>query len=118
MACYIAGEMNAWSHTEMTKVDDIHYTITIADATKAMKYKYCSGPAWDYVEKSAAGEEIADRTYSENDVVESWLAVYTPDNTAVDNITTSKQETKTIHNGQIVIIRDGIMFNMMGQEVK
>ena len=118
MACYIAGEMNGWSHTEMTKVDDIHYTITIADATKAMKYKYCSGPAWDYVEKSAAGEEIADRIYSENDVVESWLAVYTPDNTAVDNITTSKHATKAIINGQIVVIRDGVMFNMMGQEVK
>ena len=118
MACYIAGEMNGWSHTEMTKVDETHYTITIDDATKAMKYKYCSGPAWDYVEKSATGEEIADRTYSENDVVESWLAVYTPDNTAVDNITTSKHATKAIINGQIVVIRDGVMFNMMGQEVK
>ena len=117
-ACYIAGEMNGWSHTEMTKVDETHYTITIDDATKAMKYKYCSGPAWDYVEKNAAGEEIADRTYSENDVVESWLAVYTPENTAVDNITTSKHATKAIINGQIVVIRDGVMFNMMGQEVK
>jgi hypothetical protein len=51
-------------------------------------------------------------------VVESSLAGYTPDNTAVDNITTSKQENKTIYNGQIVVMRDGIMFNMMGQEVK
>ena len=78
-ACYIAGEMNGWSHTEMTKVDDTHYTITIDEATKAMKYKYCSGPSWDYVEMQADGvNDVQDRTYSENDVVEAWKAVYNP----------------------------------------
>ena len=80
-ACYIAGEMNAWSHTEMNKVDDTHYTLEIVGATQAMKYKYCSGPAWDYVEKSATGEELQDRTYSANDVVASWAAVYDPNGT-------------------------------------
>ena len=79
-ACYIAGEMNGWSQVEMTKVDDSHYTIDVADATDAMKYKYCSGPAWAYVEKSASGEEIADRTYSTSDVVAKWAAVYDPTN--------------------------------------
>ena len=78
-ACYIAGEMNTWSHTEMTKVDETHYTITIAEATTAMKYKYCSGPSWDYVEMHADGvTDVQDRTYAENDVVEAWKAVYTP----------------------------------------
>ena len=80
-ACYIAGEMNGWSHTEMTKVDDTHYTLTVDSATTAMKYKYCSGPGWAYVEKTAAGEEVADRTYSANDVVESWSSVYDPNAT-------------------------------------
>ena len=84
-ACYIAGEMSGWSQTEMTKVDDTHYTIAIAGATTAMKYKYCSGPAWEYVEKSATGEELADRTYSANDVVAKWLAVYNPNNTSDPN---------------------------------
>ena len=79
-ACYIAGEMNTWSHTEMTKVDETHYTITIAEATKAMKYKYCSGPDWAYVEMHADGvTDVQDRTYAENDVVEAWKAVYTPE---------------------------------------
>ena len=78
-ACYIAGEMNGWSQQEMTKVDDTHYTITIATATTAMKYKYCSGPSWDYVEMQADGAtDVQDRTYSANDVVESWKAVYNP----------------------------------------
>ena len=74
-ACYIAGDMNSWSFTEMTKVDDTHYTIIAGSGG----YKYCSGPSWDYVEKDAQGEEISNRTYSENDVVASWLAVYDPE---------------------------------------
>ncbi len=77
-ACYIAGEMTGWSHTEMTKVDDTHYKLELADATDAMKYKYCSGPGWAYVEKTANGDEVADRTYFVEDVVEAWAAVYEP----------------------------------------
>ena len=68
-ACYIAGEMNGWSQVEMNKVDDTHYTLDIADATEAMPYKYCSGPGWAYVEKTADGGEVADRAYTPNDVV-------------------------------------------------
>ena len=77
-ACYIAGEMNEWKHQEMTKVDETHYTITIAEATTAMGYKYCSGPGWAYVEKDASGNEIGDRAYSAEDVVAKWAAVYEP----------------------------------------
>ncbi|MBP3349991.1 MAG: starch-binding protein [Bacteroidaceae bacterium] len=77
-ACYIAGDMNGWSHQEMTKVDDTHYTIDIADANESQGYKYSSGPGWDYVEKDANGGEINNRTYSENDVVAKWNKVYEP----------------------------------------
>ena len=80
-ACYLAGEMNGWSHTEMTKVDDTHYTLTVDTATTAMKYKYCSGPGWKYVEKTATGEDVVDRTYSANDIVEAWASVYDPNST-------------------------------------
>ena len=71
-ACYIAGEMNSWTLTEMTKVDDTHYTITIDGATTEHKYKYSCGNSWDYVELKVDGSEVADRSYSENDVVEKW----------------------------------------------
>ena len=117
-ACYIAGEMNAWTQQEMTKVDETHYTITIAEATTAMKYKYCSGPSWDYVEKDANGEEIADRTYSENDVVATWLAVYEPTITGVDNIDVEKKAVKVIRDGQMFIIRDNVVYSVLGQVVK
>ena len=126
-ACYIAGEMNTWSFTEMTKVDETHYTITIADATTAMKYKYCSGPSWDYVEMQANGvTDVQDRTYSANDVVESWKAVYEPageepgddpvdPETAVDNVAVGEKAVKVIRNGQMYIIRNGVIYNAMGQ---
>lgn len=72
-ACYIAGEMNNWSQQPMSKVDETHYTLEIATATITNKYKYCSGPTWTYV------EDIADnRSYTANDVVSSWAAIYDP----------------------------------------
>ena len=79
-ACYIAGEMNSWSFTEMTKIDDTHYTVTLAEATEAMGYKYCSGPGWAYVEVTEEDGEVANRTYAANDVVVKWASVYDPAN--------------------------------------
>jgi hypothetical protein len=38
--------------------------------------------------------------------------------TAVEDVTTTKKATKFVHNGQIVVLRDGVMFNLLGQEVK
>ena len=51
-------------------------------------------------------------------VAEDLIYIAATPTTDIENITTSKHATKTIHNGQIVVIRDGVMFNMMGQEVK
>ena len=76
--CYIAGEMNGWSHVEMTKVDATHFTITVPTANTYMKYKYCSGPGWEYVETEASGVDRADRTYSSADKVVRWMQVYNP----------------------------------------
>ena len=75
--CYICGKCTGWSHTEMTKVDETHYTITL-ETTEQDGYKYCSGPDWAYVEKDADGNEMSDRTYAANDVVAQWASVYNP----------------------------------------
>ena len=78
--CYINGDMTGWKFTEMTKVDDTHYTITIEGAKKDDGYKYASGSDWGYVEKDANGNEIGNRTYADgNDVVARWASVYDPD---------------------------------------
>lgn len=38
--------------------------------------------------------------------------------TDVENVTTQKNTTKFIRNGQIMVMRDGVIFNLLGQEVK
>jgi hypothetical protein len=81
--CYIAGNFptQAWSPKDrkLTKVDATHYTITIADATEAMEYKYCSGPDWPYVEKDSLGAELAaNRTWTASDKVAKWAAIFDP----------------------------------------
>ena len=80
-ACYITGEMNGWSTsaTPLTKVDETHYTVDLPNATAEMKYQYLCGPDWKYIEKTAEGAAIADRTWSAMDVVAKWLEVFTLD---------------------------------------
>ena len=80
---YIAGDFAtlAWSPKDrkLTKVDDTHFTIDIPEATTANVYKYCSGPDWIYVEKTAAGADASNRAYVDgNDVVAKWSLVYNP----------------------------------------
>ena len=38
--------------------------------------------------------------------------------TAIDHVTTSAKAVKTIENGQLVIIKNGIRYNVAGQEMK
>ena len=46
-------------------------------------------------------------------------SIYTASNTsAVDNITTTVAPVKMIQNGQLVIIRDGVKYNVQGAVVK
>ena len=79
--CYIIGNFPSqkWTHIKMNKLTATTYTITIADAIEASKYKYCSGADWMYVEKTASGTEVADRTWVQGgDIVEKWAKVYDP----------------------------------------
>ena len=119
VTCYIVGDMNGWAFTnEMEKVDATHYTITLSDVHDAMGYKYCSGPDWAYEEKTAAGEPVGNRTYTENDVVEAWAAVYGVES-AVENVVVEKASAvKVIKDGQMVIEMNGKFFNILGAEVK
>ncbi len=71
-SCFIAGGMNSWTFTEMTRVDATHYTITFDDVTKSTEYKYFCGPDFMYAECWADLNYRSNRTYSENDVVEGW----------------------------------------------
>ena len=87
-ACYIAGNWDYFTtFTVMTKVNATTYTVTIPNSTASHGYKYCSGPAWGYVEKTSTGAELVpNRTYSTSDVVAKWASVYNPIATPVDII--------------------------------
>lgn len=98
-ACYITGEMNGWSPsaTPLTKVNETTYTIDLPTATETMKYQYLSGPDWQYIEKTAEGTSITDRTWSAADVVVNWGSVFTPDEREVTIEVLVSSEVKVLY---------------------
>ena len=93
------------------------FTITTTEL-KGTEWKYASGPSWDYVEKDANGEEIANRKEAGNpDVVASWLAIYNPEPdepTAVD-----EAESLNIYANEGTIYADAeiAIYNLAGVDV-
>lgn len=98
-ACYITGEMNNWSPsaTRMTMVNETTYTVDLPNATETMKYQYLSGPDWAYIEKTADGGSVTDRTWSANDVVTNWASVFTPDEREVTIEVLVPNEVKVLY---------------------
>ncbi len=87
--CYVVGglpELSSWAvgaAVEMSRVaGKDQFTVTVAgisaaDVSASEGYKYVCGPDWKYVEKTASGSEVTNRTTIGNpDVVASWAAVY------------------------------------------
>ena len=87
--CYIVGglpQLSSWSAgaaVPMNKVEGKdQFTVTIAgistaDISASEGYKYICGPDWKYVEKTASGDEVTNRTTIGNpDIVAKWAAVY------------------------------------------
>ena len=75
--CYIAGQMNDWDFERMTQVDATHWTITYDNVFKTTEYKYACQASWDYKELDQEGNDVANRTWTANDVVEKWNNPYT-----------------------------------------
>jgi predicted alpha/beta superfamily hydrolase len=75
-ACFIAGEMTGWNPVQMSKQNNSVYTITISYAKENQLYKYCSGPAWNFVETKTDSKTVTNRTYSAKDTVEKWSLVW------------------------------------------
>ncbi|MDD4489605.1 MAG: T9SS type A sorting domain-containing protein [Paludibacter sp.] len=98
-ACYIVGGMNNWSfNNRMTKVDATHFTIDLPNAKETDEYKYWSGPDWKYEEADAQGQKREkNRTWQENDVVESWLEVFKLDERDVTIDVLAPAEVKVLY---------------------
>lgn len=119
-ACYIAGDMTGWSHMPMDKLNDTHYTITIAGSNAGQGYKYCSGPNWAYEERWADGSWRANRSYTASDVVEKWLAVYVPTAPKIDIKIMAKTPwtTTNLHIwGDASTSWPGVVMNQMNNSV-
>ena len=78
-ACYIARDMNSWTHEPMTQDPSYptKFTIDIPGATESHVYKYCCGANWAWVEKDEWGGDIGNRPYSSIDYVDRWANVVT-----------------------------------------
>ena len=87
--CYVVGglpQLSSWSAgaaVEMNRVGEKdQFTVTVAgittaDVSASEGYKYICGPDWKYVEKSASGDEVVNRTtIGTPDVVEKWATMY------------------------------------------
>ena len=53
-----------------------------------------------------------------NDAVQVYFLKAEALSTAVDNITINQNATKFIENGQLVIVKDGVRYNVIGQVTK
>lgn len=103
-AVYIAGSFNGWnpSSHQMTKIAENKYQIEVETSSAGLKYKYCSGPGWQYVEKTSSSGEVADRSYNANDNVAKWAAVYNP-TLIPGNITITANVPANTPDGEVYI---------------
>ena len=74
---YVAGDFSEWAFLPMAAVEEVEnqFTLAIEGEFESIAYKYACGNDWAYREVAEDGTDIADRSYSELDVVAKWLAV-------------------------------------------
>ena len=74
---FVAGDFSEWAFLPMAAVEEVEnqFTLAIEGEFESIAYKYACGNDWAYREVAEDGTEIADRSYSELDVVAKWLAV-------------------------------------------
>ena len=73
-ACYIAGEWNWNTFTPMQQVGERKYSIKLESTTTDMVYKYSCCADWKCVELKSDGNDVSNRTYSKEDIVERWAS--------------------------------------------
>lgn len=72
------------------------------------------------VELTAAAEEIRVYSKSESDTDAKWqiVSVEVAGETAVENVKADVKSIKTFENGQVVIIKNGVKYNVLGTEIR
>ena len=101
-----------WPGAEMTKknAQGLFYHTFAADVKEV-----------NFIFNNGSGTQSAD-LWTDEDVCYGWengkAKIINCSGTDVENIVIDKQVTKFILNGQLVILHEGILYNMMGQVIK
>lgn len=115
-SCYIAAQWSNWQIVPMEKVDDTHYTLTVAGGNEAHRYKYLCGNDWEYEEYDADGQRLSEnRFYSPNDVVATWKNVPSSLHEIAGQAIAPR---KVLQKGEIFISRDGKLYDLTGKIMK
>jgi len=118
----IVGDFDGWSGTLMTKVSEGNYTATVT-ANPGSGYKFKAGSGWDREIMDgdvALGNEsfptaagTVEKDYSANNYYWKGCATAIPEIKVEAGVA-----KKVIINGQIVIVKDGAFYNLLGSEMK
>lgn len=107
----------------------IGQTIAEGDSVKVVRLENGTAKHWCGNVKDGCKELVLENTVNDNivlapgvydfyyDVVadQIWIAVSSSNPSALDNVAIEKKATKVIRNGQMYILRDGVLYNAIGQ---
>ncbi len=109
--CFVAGGFQGWSAGSAVQMEPNganKFTLDLPEVTVAQLadgFKYLCGQDWKYVEKSASGAEINNRTVATSlDVVGSWAAEFVPANPLIHTKTLSFNFPDGIKSRKIQIL--------------
>ena len=135
---YLGWEFNSSSTIgDMTAYPKLHLDIHVAEAAsikftpiwvggEALK-EYALQAGWNAIDidlaTEFAGINLANIIQVKWDAMPATCYIdnvyfYNPNGTAVDNITVEKHAVKRIENGQLIIIRDGVKYDITGSVIR
>lgn len=115
-ACLVINNLNVGDVVKITLKKALSKEAMIEGAT-VTKHNFDA----DVVELTAAASEIRVYSKSESGSADAkWqiVSVEVPDATAVENVNADVKSVKTIENGQLVIIKNGVKYNALGAEIR
>ena len=114
-ACLVITDLNAGDKVKINIKKALNKEAMIEGAT-VTKHNFDN----TVVELTAAADEIRVYSKSESDTDAKWqiVSVEVAGATAVENVKADVKSVKTFENGQVVIIKNGVKYNVLGTEIK
>ena len=114
-ACLVITDLNAGDKVKINLKEALNKEAMIEGAT-VTKHNFDN----TVVELTAAADEIRVYSKSESDTDAKWkiVSLEVAGETAVENVKADVKSIKTFENGQVVIIKNGVKYNVLGTEIK